>query len=309
MDPSAFFTASAVHIVAGKGGVGKTTMTAALAVAASSLGLEVLVVEIEGRGGLPTLFGKRQLGYDGSPLADGVVGRSLSADRALIEYLAEHGFGPLARRMIDTGLVEVVARGAPGMKDILLLGKIKQLEREGAADVILVDAPASGHAITFLRSPRGLLDAVASGPINSQATEVLELLTDPARCQVLLVTTAEETPVNELIETAFSLEDEVGLHLGPLIVNGVLPLRKLPTDVRRAARAAGVELDAAERASLEQAASFRRHRQEAQQLQLARLRELLPLPTLTVPHRFSAGLGPDDLPALAEDVLAGLAAL
>ncbi len=309
MDPSAFFTAAAVHIVAGKGGVGKTTVTAALGLAAASLGLDVLLVEIEGRGGLPALFGHDRLGYHEQQLAERIRGRSLSADRALVEYLADHGFGPLARRMIDTGLVEVVSRGAPGMKDILLLGKIKQLERAQAADVILVDAPASGHAVTFLRAPRGLLDAVASGPINSQASEVLELLTDETRCQVLLVTTAEETPVNELIETAFNLEDEVGLHLGPVFVNGLVDDAKLPVDARRAARRAGLELDAELRLALDAASAHTRTRVERQQAQLERLRDRLPLARLPLAQRPCAGLTPQHLPGLADDVLRALRAL
>jgi len=309
MDPSAFFAAGTVQLVAGKGGVGKTTLTAALGVAAASLGLEVLLVEIEGRGGLPALFGRPPLGYEETDLAPGIRGRSLGADRALVEYLADHGYGPLARRMVDTGLVEVIARGAPGIKDILLLGKIKQLERAGAADLIVVDAPASGHAVTFLRSPRGLLDAVAAGPVNSQAAEVLELLTDPARCQVLLVTLAEETPVNELIETAFALEDEIGLHLGPLLVNGVLPVRELPVDAAGAAAEAGATLDPGTVTSLDRAASFRLRRRQAQQDQLERLAERLPLPQVVLAQRFRAGLGPADLPDLAGELLRGIEAL
>jgi len=309
MDPADFFTGAAVHIVAGKGGVGKTTLSAALALAASSIGLRVLLVEIEGRGGLPALFGREPMGYGETDLAPGVRGRSLRADEALVEYLADHGFGSLARRMIDTGLVEVVARGAPGMKDILLLGKIKQLERSGDADLIVVDAPASGHAITFLRSPRGLLDAVEGGPINTQAHEVLDMLTDPARCQVLLVTTPEETPVNELVETAFSLEDEIGLQLGPVLVNGVLPVRDLPADSHRAAAQAGAAPDDALAAALGRAAAFRTHRQAAQQQQLDRLARRLPLPRLEVAHRFSGGLGATDLAGLADELLEALRCL
>lgn len=308
MDPSAFFRSSTVHIVAGKGGVGKTTVTAALGTAAAAAGLEVLLVEIEGRGSLPALFGRRQLGYRDEVLAPRIRARSLRADQALIEYLAGHGFGPLARRMIDTGLVEVIARGAPGMKDILLLGKIKQLERAGAADVILVDAPASGHAITFLRSPRGLLDAVGGGPINSQAGEVLELLTDPTRCQVLLVTAPEETPVNEVIETAFSLEDEVGLHLGPLFVNGVLPVLDLEP-AGRPAFVAGEPLDDDLLDALDAAAAHRRARQDAQRRQLDRLAEELPLPRVALAQRPTAGLQAADLAGLADEVTTALAAL
>ena len=84
----------------------------------------------------------------------------------------------------------------PGIKDILVLGKVKSLERSNNADLIILDAPAAGHAVTFLMSAHGLLDAVRVGPIRSQAQDVIELLTDASRCQILLVTLPEETPVN-----------------------------------------------------------------------------------------------------------------
>jgi dethiobiotin synthetase len=316
LDPTAFFTASRVHMVAGKGGVGKTTITAALAVAASRLGLSVLVIEIEGKAGLTSLFGRPPLGYDevelvaagdGARATGAIRARSLTADGALLEYLGDHGLARVARRMIDTGVVEVVTRGAPGMKDILLLGKIKQLERAADADVVLVDTPASGHAITFLRSPRGLLDAVRIGPINHQAHEVLDMLTDPSRCQVLLVTLAEETPVNETIETAFSLEDDVGVKLGPIVANGLLPPVELPDDVARAAAEVGAHPAAALRDALAEAARFRLDRAAMQAAQLGRLAGGLPLPLLRVAHRFGAGLGPEDLQSIASELGEGLA--
>src|SRR5919204_515482 len=105
-----------------------------------------------------------------------------------------------------TGALEVVATAVPGMKDILVLGKVKSLEESRAADLLIVDAPAAGHAITFLLSARGLLDAVQVGPVRKQAQDVLDLISDPSRCEVVLVTIPEETPVNELIDTAFAIE-------------------------------------------------------------------------------------------------------
>ena len=249
MDPITFFTQPRLHIVAGKGGVGRTTLAAALALAATELGLDVLVLEIEGRAELPALFGRPPLRFDEVVLSPGdpvrgrgtVRARSLNAHAALVEYLSEHGMRRLARTMIDTGVVEVISRGAPGMKDILILGKVKQLERAGTADVVLVDAPASGHAVTFLRSPRGLLDAVRMGPIHAQAREVLELLTDGDRCQVLLATLPEETPVNEAVQTATHLEEVVGVKLGPVLVNARYP----PLDLPDAEEAEGLLAEAA----------------------------------------------------------------
>src|SRR5207237_857890 len=107
--------------------------------------------------------------------------------------------------------LDVVATAAPGIRDILVLGKVKQLERAGAADLIVLDAPAAGHAITFLMSSRGLLDAVRVGPVRAQAEDVLELLTDRRRCQVVLVPLpAAALPLPQL-RLPFLFEADLGL--------------------------------------------------------------------------------------------------
>lgn len=332
MDPRAFCAQARVIIVAGKGGVGKTTVSAALAVMAARAGLATLVVEVEGKSGLPTMFGhstpldyhERTLAEAGSklvespgsePLAAKVTARTLTPDDALVEYLEAHGLGRLSRRLASTGTLDVVATSVPGIKDILVLGKVKQLERaaasrlEGAPELIVVDAPAAGHAVTFLSSARGLVDAVGAGPIRTQAEEVIELLSDPARCQVLLVTLPEETPVNEAVETAFKLEDRAGVSLAPIVVNGVFPAIDLPADPASALRDAGLSLDEQELAALVAAAEFRRRRQELQGRQLARLREALPLPTVELPYVFSSEVGLSQLDALAGAMAGAVSAL
>jgi anion-transporting ArsA/GET3 family ATPase len=295
-----------VVIVAGKGGVGKTTVTAALARMAASEGMDALIVEVEGKSGLPALFDRPQLSYEESILwpragAEGEVrGRTLTPDDALLEYLDDHGMRRVSKRLVSTGALDVVATAAPGIKDILILGKVKQLEQQRAADIILLDAPAAGHAITFLLAARALLDTVKVGPINTQAHEVLELLTDPARAQVVLVTLPEETPVNELVETAFHLEDRVGVSLGPVVVNGLYPkLDGLDVDPDEAAAAAGTSLRPGEASSLKAAAEFRQRRMALQEEQLERLAEKLPLPQLRLPFLFRADLGASELGVLA----------
>src|ERR1700722_11986407 len=229
MDVAEFFGQSRVLVVAGKGGVGKTTICAPLARTAADAGLSVLVVELEGKPGLMEAFGQSgPLEYSGLVLSepDGQIGkisgRRITPDDALLEYLADHGMKRFSKRLVSTGALDVVATAIPGIRDILVLGKVKQLERGRAADLVLVDAPATGHVMTFLSSASGLLDAARSGPLRTQAADVSELLTDPARCQVALVTLPEEMPVNEAIEAAYKLEDRVGVTLGPLIVNGCL---------------------------------------------------------------------------------------
>ena len=313
MDPRGFCTSTRLLIVAGKGGVGKTTVSAALARMASLAGLDVLIIEVEGRSGLGAAFGRNGvLDYAGEVLvgaghpagAGEICARTITPDDALLEYLDDHGMRRISRRLVRTGAIEVVATAAPGIKDILVLGKVKQLERAtvagGGPDLIVIDAPAAGHAVTFLQSAHGLIDAVRVGPIRSQAQEVVDLLTDPDRCQVVLVTLPEETPVNELVETAYSLEDRVGIKLGPVVVNGMYPtLDGLDLDPAAAAAADGIDLRPGEVEALRQAAAFRLQRQRLQQEQVTRLANALPLPQLRLPYVFSEAIGPHDVDTLA----------
>ena len=145
------------------------------------------------------------------------------------------------------------------------------------------------------------------GPINTQARDVLDLLGDAERCQVMLVTLPEETPVNELVETAFNLEDRVGVSLGPVVVNGLYPqLPGLETDPAVAAKGAGTTLRRGEARVLAAASTFRRERMALQAEQVARLAEQLPLDQLHLPYLFDAELGPDQLDELADALLAGI---
>jgi anion-transporting ArsA/GET3 family ATPase len=322
VDPARFFAQSRVVIVAGKGGVGKTTVSAALAVAAARSGRSTLIVELEGKSGLPSLFGQPELGYDEAVLRPGggpdgaadVAARALTPDDALLDYLADHGLNRVSRRLVSSGALDIVATATPGIRDILVLGKVKQLEVSRAHDLIVVDAPAAGHAIAFLRSATGLLDAVSVGPIHTQAADVQAMLTDPARCEVLLVTLPEETPVNEVVQTAYSLEEEVGVSLAPVVVNGIYPaLAGVGADPREAAANAGVSLDTGPLAgtadALADAGRFRLARSELQQTQLARLAEALPLPQLHLPYLFSTELGPAELDTLADALIGAVGAL
>ena len=152
-----------------------------------------------------------------------VRARRLTPDDALMEYLEDHGLRRVSKRLAHSGVLDVVSTAIPGIRDVLVLGKVKQLEREALADLIVVDAPATGHAITFLTSASGLVSAARGGPLRTQAQDVVDLLSDPARCRVILVTLPEELPVSETIESAYTLEDKAGVQLGPVIVNACDP--------------------------------------------------------------------------------------
>jgi arsenite-transporting ATPase len=271
-------TATRVVVVAGKGGVGKTTVTAVIARAASDSGRRVLAVELDGKPALAELLPDLE-----------VLG--ISAPDALDEYLRDNGFARIAKRLNRTGVIDMVGTAAPGIDDIVVLGKIKQLERSGAYDLIVVDGPAAGHAITFLTSAAGLAASVRSGPVRSQADAVLELLHDPE-----LVTLPETTPVNEVIETAFALEEDVGVQLGPVVVNGVDLGRDLPDDAD--ARRAVANLDDETTTLLLDALEFRRSRRQMEREEIGRLTEQLPIPQVVLPARPVAGLTPTDIAEL-----------
>ncbi len=321
MDITAFCTQSSVLVVAGKGGVGKSTLSATVANSAARNGVSVLLVELEGKSGSSGMFGHHVLTSDEVELSAigtsdrggrsaPIRSRTITPEEALVDYLVDHGFGRAARRLVKSGMLDVVATAVPGVRDLLVLGKIVQLERAHTADLIVVDGPAAGHVTTFLSSAQGLLDSSRAGPLHALAADVVELLSDPARCQVVLVTLAEETPVNETVETALALEDRVGTHLGPLIVNCLYPqLDHLDADPEAAATAAGVTLQPGEADAMRAAAAFRRRRQDMQAEQATRLAEALPLPQLWLPQLVGEEIGLPEIELLADALETGLAHL
>jgi anion-transporting ArsA/GET3 family ATPase len=315
MDVGIFCAQSHVLIVAGKGGVGKTTMAAALAKMASQTGRSVLIVELEGKSGITGAFGLAEdLGYDevelqpSGPARGAVRARRITPDDALVEYLEDHGLRRVSRRLVSSGVVDVVSTAIPGIRDVLVLGKIKQLERDGIADLIVVDAPATGHAITFLTSASGVVNAARGGPLRTQASEVVELLADPSRCRVILVTLPEEMPVSETIESAFTLEDKAGVQLGPVIVNATDPE---PVGLERSAEeaAAGLDVDPDVLTAMEEARRFRLQRHALSVSQIERLARDLPLPQLLVPKMESEEIGPTETDRLASALAAAIGEL
>ena len=294
--PLQSLTATNVVIVAGKGGVGKTTVTAVIARAASRDGRRVLVVELDGKPTLDQLLGREAQNGPGS-----IEVVHISAADALDEYLRDHGFARIAKRLNKTGVIDMVGTAAPGIDDVVVLGKVKSFERSQDFDLIVVDGPAAGHAITFLTSATGLANAVRSGPVRTQSDEVIGLLTDVERCQVVLVALPETTPVNEVVETAFALEDDVGIQLGPIVINGVdtgVPLPSVKT-----AAAAWQDLDAGAAAVLAEASAFRRSRRAMERTEVERLSAELPLEQITLPAQLVAGLTATDIDRLTDHLL------
>jgi anion-transporting ArsA/GET3 family ATPase len=225
------------------------------------MGLTALLVETDGK---PLLVD--------SASDSGLTARTITPAEALSEYLDRSGLGRISRRLVTSGIVDVVASASPGIDHLLVLGKVKQLERSGAADLIVVDGPAAGHALTMLRTPRALADSVVVGPIKQQANDVLAMLNDETRCQVVLVTIPEPTPVNEAVETAFSLEEDIGVRLAPMVVNRVDTHEPIDIPGELSPESAAVR-----------AARFRNERVAGHHRSIADLARRLPLPQLHLP--------------------------
>ena len=309
-------TSGLALLVVGKGGVGKTTVAAALARAAAREGSRVLLVELDGKPAIPRLFGSETLlSYTpitvdlGDDVSGSVTLRRLTPNDALTEYLADHGFGPLARRLTSSGLLEMLATAIPGLGETLVMGKLKSLQASGTYDLVVIDAPATGHARTLLTSAAGIIEAARSGPIRTQADEVAAFLGDPTRCRVLLVTLPEELPVTEAIDAAFAVEDEAGVALGPVIVNAmVVPDPAWLVSPKAAAKAAKVTLTAPQLATLTAACSALVARHEEAEAQRARLAAELPLPQLLLPELTAAEIDDRGVAILAAALTEALAA-
>ena len=211
-------------VVTGKGGTGKTTVAASLGVAAAGRGRRVLVVEVEGRQGLAGLFGRGALDYREAQVADGVNALAVDPDESLREYLARYGFAPLARLLSWAHLNRFITAAAPGLGDVLLVGKVWEAAtreaRPGALayDLVVLDAPPTGRVVPFLRAPETVAELARVGPIRHQADRVRDLLDDPGRTAVLLTCLPEELPVTETLEG-------VALQAAGLPVAGVIANR------------------------------------------------------------------------------------
>jgi len=227
-------------VITGKGGAGKTTVAAAAGLLAASRGLHTIVVEVGERQQLPALFGLRagDAGVE-RRLDERLWSLSIDPDRALLEWLQVLG-GRISGRMLATSSTfQYLSAAAPGAKELVSMVKIWELTQDrrwrgspGGYDLVVVDAPATGHALAMLQSPRTFGAIARVGPVARQADSVRELLTDSARSGYLAVAQPAEMAVTETLELRQRLSALLGRELDAIVVNGVLPRRFSERELR-----------------------------------------------------------------------------
>jgi anion-transporting ArsA/GET3 family ATPase len=273
--------------ITGKGGVGKTTVTAALARALSARGLRVLVTVCGAKERLSTLLGAPPLGSAITSLATNIWGVRLVSEVALREY----GALKLKNRVLvdaifDSKYVSGFLSGTPGLKEWSLLGKAwyhateEQPDGRPRFDVVLFDAPATGHGLDMLRVPKVIVDLAPPGVLRSDAERAWEMFRDPARSGVVVVTLPEEMPTNETLELCAALRGELTLPIAELVVNSLLPPLFSVEEASELARLGSLDATSPARAVMDSAIR-RATRQRVQDVCLARLHQLgVPLRTL-----------------------------
>lgn len=206
--------------VMGKGGVGKTTVTAALALVAASRGKRVLVCEVNTSERISPLLGARPVGAEIGPVAPGIDAVVVRPQEAMRQYaLMQLRYRAIYKAVFENRFVSRFLRFIPSLPELVMLGKILHHVREARWDLVLVDAPATGHGITFLRVPKALLDTVPPGAMRDDALWMQGLLVDPAVTAVEIVSLPEELPVNETIELATEVRQTLGMQPGSVFLN------------------------------------------------------------------------------------------
>jgi len=303
-------------IVTGKGGTGKTTVAAALALAAARSGRRVLVAEVGPDEQLPARIapGSPDSGYAGRELRPGLRSMRIDPFEALAEYLGlQLGAAGMVRRVLGAQAFRQLMNAAPGWRELITLGKVwhlEQREKDGRSlyDLIVVDAPATGHGVAFLSVPRVVVSALRAGPLRRHAQHVEELLEDPDRTLLLPVALAEELPARETAELVRRVRTEIGISIDRVVVNAVAP-RPFPPeagdlDQRLAALAPGLDLGRLPPApALAACAGFLRARHELNRGHVEQIAAATSLPILELPYLAAGASAPASLERLADALL------
>ncbi|MBI4933902.1 MAG: AAA family ATPase [Actinobacteria bacterium] len=287
--------------VTGKGGVGKTTTAAAIADLAARRGKRTLVCEMDAKGAMASMFEVSTLRFEPLEVQPHLWAMAMNTEDSLREYLRVVAriplvgrIGPLARTF------DFVADAAPGVKEILAIGKICFEVRERHYDLVVVDAEASGHIVAQIDAPRAIRELVQVGPVRDQTEWMLSILGDAQRTGLVVVTTPEEMPITETIELVGKVQSTTEVDVAAVFANRVLPQWFEPAEravfdrlCEPAPQALLAEAVGARVSSVFHAARLAESRRAIATEYLARLRESLPVnvPVHEIPELFTKASG------------------
>jgi anion-transporting ArsA/GET3 family ATPase len=287
--------------VTGKGGVGKSTVAVALGLLAARRGLRTIVAEVAHQDRVARVFGRDDSHFREVELAEGLYTISIDPQHAIEEYLRlQLPVRALADVLSGSRMFQYFAAATPGMSELVTIGKVwelAQLERRtrdaARYDMVIVDAPATGHGVATMRAPKTFADIARVGPIANQGRAMHAMITDPENTGVVAVALPEEMPVNETLSLRDSLRNELGLGLDRVVVNGVYEQRFSDREAGALERAADTAATPAARAAL-RAALSEHLRARGQREQMTRLEEGTGEAPVLLPFLFEPDL---DLPA------------
>ncbi len=293
-------------IVTGKGGVGKTTVALAMGVRAAAAGKRTIVCEVASQEHASKVFGHAEIGFNETPLAENLWAISIDPDEAMREYvLLQLKVKPMRDLLFRSRVFTYLAAATPGLKELVSIGKIwelAQLDRKvkdgRGYDLVIVDAPATGHGVGFLQTPRTFANVARMGPIHAQAKSMQNFLTDHKLTGAAIVALPEEMPVNETVMLEHELREDVGMAVDRVYMNALYPDRFNKKDIETL-KTAMPKAGGAERSAIQTALS-EAERVKSQRSQLARLRRKTKNPVKSLPFIFETELGPEQLATLGQ---------
>jgi anion-transporting ArsA/GET3 family ATPase len=284
--------------VTGKGGVGKSTVSAALGIAAAREGKRAIVCEVAQQERMSRFFERQGVGYHEIEIAPNLFAFSIDPQRALEEYLLmQIRVKPVYDLMFKNRVFTYFAAATPGLRELVTIGKVwelaqldRRVKRGAKYDVVIVDAPATGHGLGILRTPKTFSDIARVGPIKRQADLIYKFVTDPALTSICAVAWPEEMPVNETLDLQRNLKAELGLKLDRVFMNGLYPELFSDDEARllseRAQQEEAANGDSPVRRGALLAAISEHRRVTAQAEQLERLRKGLRKGVVELPFLF-----------------------
>lgn len=293
--------------VTGKGGVGKTTVAAALGLAASNHGLRTIVCELDARERLHSLFNVAPRGFEEVELAPDLHAIAIDPQHAIEEYLLlQIKVRPVYDMLFKNRIFDYFAAATPGLAELVTIGKVWELaqadrlkKKSQPYDLVIVDAPATGHALAMLEAPETFKRIARVGPIHRQAGYIQSFLHDPDTTAIVAVATAEEMPVNETLDLRDELIERVGLDISLGVVNALEPKYFEDDEI--------ASLKQVETVAPIEAAILQSEREARQQEQYARLAADLKRPLVDVPFLYEKAIGRAELNELADKLASDLA--